>query len=57
MTRARPFVEEVFGHDLTPEEWSRFVELAPLVQERTKLLSEVPDQARFLFVDDVEFDH
>ncbi len=41
---------------MTPEEWSRFVELAPLVQERTKLLSEIADQVRFLFVDEVEFD-
>ena len=56
VTRTRPFVEGVFGHDLTSEQWSRFVELAPLIQERTKLLSEVPDQARFLFVEDVEFD-
>jgi glutamyl-tRNA synthetase len=56
LTRARPFVESGIGHVLGPEEWSRFVELAPLVQERTKLLSEVAEQVRFLFVDEVEID-
>lgn len=55
MARARPFVEAGLGRALTPEHWSRFDGLAPLIQERTKLLSEVPDQARFLFVGDVEF--
>ncbi len=40
---------------LTDEDWMRFQELAPLVQERTKLLTEIPDQAAFLF-DDPEYD-
>ncbi len=56
MARAEPFIESGLGHELTPEQRSRFVELAPLVQERTKLLSEIASQVRFLFVDDVEFD-
>jgi glutamyl-tRNA synthetase len=56
LARARLFVEEGLGRGLTPEEWSRFEDLAPLVQERTKLLSEIADQVRFLFVTEVEFD-
>jgi glutamyl-tRNA synthetase len=56
LARARPFVENGLGRSLTPEEWSRFGDLAPLVQERTKLLSEIADQVRFLFVTEVEFD-
>ncbi|MEX0667062.1 MAG: glutamate--tRNA ligase, partial [Acidimicrobiia bacterium] len=56
VTKARPFVESGLGHDLTPEQWGRFAELAPLIQERTKLLSEIAGQVGFLFVDDVEFD-
>jgi glutamyl-tRNA synthetase len=56
LARAKPFVELGLGRGLTSEEWDRFVDLAPLVQERTKLLVEIADQVRFLFVDDVEFD-
>jgi glutamyl-tRNA synthetase len=56
LARARLFVEEGLGRGLTPEEWGRFEDLAPLVQERTKLLSEIADQVRFLFVTEVEFD-
>ena len=56
LTKARPFVESGLGHNLTPEQWGRFAELAPLIQERTKLLSEIAGQVGFLFVDHVEFD-
>ncbi|HUP15779.1 MAG TPA: glutamate--tRNA ligase [Acidimicrobiia bacterium] len=56
MARARPFIEAGLGHELTPEQWGRFAEMAPLIQERTKLLSEIAGQVRFLFVDEVEFD-
>ena len=56
LVRARPFVQKGLGRELTLNEWNRFVDLAPLVQERTKLLSEIADQVRFLFVDEVEFD-
>jgi glutamyl-tRNA synthetase len=55
-TKARPFVESGLGHGLSPEQWGRFTELAPLIQERTKLLSEIAGQVGFLFVDKVEFD-
>ena len=56
MARARPFIEAGLGHELTPEQWGRFADMAPLIQERTKLLFEVADQVRFLFVDQVDFD-
>ncbi len=56
LNRARPFVERGLGRELTPEEWSRFAEVAPLIQERTKLLSEIAGQVRFLFDDNVDFD-
>jgi glutamyl-tRNA synthetase len=56
MARARPFIEAGLGHGLAPEQWGRFAELAPLIQERTKLLSEIAGQARFLVVDEVDYD-
>ena len=56
MARSRPFIETGLGHELTAEQWSHFAELAPLIQERTKLLSDIAGQVRFLFVDEVEFD-
>ncbi len=48
---ARPHVEEALGRTLSGEEWERFVSIAPLVQERTKLLPEIGEQVRFLFED------
>jgi glutamyl-tRNA synthetase len=51
----RPLVEDAVG-SLTDGRWAAFEELAPLVQERTKLLPEAADQARFLYVDDLEYD-
>jgi glutamyl-tRNA synthetase len=56
MATARPFIEAGLGHELTLEQRSRFAEMAPLIQERTKLLSEIAGQVRFLFVDEVDFD-
>lgn len=54
-TRARPFLEEGLGGALTDEEWGSFEEIAPLVQERTKTLSEVAAQVRFLY-DEPDYD-
>ncbi|MBA3362352.1 MAG: glutamate--tRNA ligase [Acidimicrobiia bacterium] len=48
---AAPYVEQAAGHPLSPEEWSRFEQLSPLIQERAKLLTDIGDQVRFLFVD------
>lgn len=47
----RPHVEGALGRPLDPEEWQRFVGIAPLIQERTHLLAEAGDQVRFLFDD------
>lgn len=52
----RPFVEDVLGRSLDPDEWASFVRLAPLVQERTRLLPEAGSQVVFLFEDFAEYD-
>ncbi|MGB8361878.1 MAG: glutamate--tRNA ligase [Acidimicrobiia bacterium] len=53
---ARPHVEKALGRGLTGEEWGTFMEVAPLIQERTKLLPEAGEQAVFLFEDFDEYD-
>ncbi|MCH8971778.1 MAG: glutamate--tRNA ligase, partial [Acidobacteria bacterium] len=52
----RPHVEKSVGRPLSNDEWERFEEIAPLVQERTKLLPEAGDQVTFLFNDIEEYD-
>jgi glutamyl-tRNA synthetase len=52
----RPWVEDAVERSLSPEEWASFEEIAPLVQERTKLLPEAGEQAVFLFTDIEEYD-
>lgn len=52
----RPHVEAELGRELTADEWVRFGEIAPLVQERTKLLPEAGSQVRFLFADFDSYD-
>lgn len=47
----RPHVEDSIGRQLTDGEWETFEEIAPLVQERTKLLPEAGEQVTFLFAD------
>jgi glutamyl-tRNA synthetase len=54
--RARPFVEGELGRPVTQDEWSTFSEVAPLLQERVKLMPEVGEMSTFLFVDEVEYD-
>lgn len=44
------------GRNLSEAETQSLVDLAPLVQERAKLLTEVAPQVRFLFVDELEYD-
>lgn len=51
----RPLVEERVG-SLDNAEWSGFEALAPLIQERTKLLPEAASQADFLYVDPPTYD-
>jgi glutamyl-tRNA synthetase len=52
----RPFVEDELGRQLDPGEWERFETVAPLVQERTRLLPEAGSQVTFLFEDFDEYD-
>jgi glutamyl-tRNA synthetase len=49
--RARAVVEADLGRSLEPEESAAFENVAPLVQERVKLLTEVPPQVAFLLGD------
>lgn len=51
VARSLPWVAAGLGRDLTPDEMAVLVEIAPHVQERTKLLTEVADQVQFLFSD------
>lgn len=51
-----PFVEEAVGRELDETERSRFEEISPLVQERTKLLPEAGEQVTFLFTEIDEYD-
>ncbi len=53
---ALPFVVAELGRDLTSEEMMLLDEIAPVVQERTKLLPEAGEQVRFLFTDIEEYD-
>jgi glutamyl-tRNA synthetase len=52
----RPDIERSVGRPLSNHEWESFEEIAPLVQERTKLLPEAGDQVTFLFNDIDEYD-
>jgi glutamyl-tRNA synthetase len=45
----RPWVEAELGRALDSEEWATFGDIAPLVQERTRLLPEAGAQVTFLF--------
>jgi len=53
--RVRPGVEAGLGRALDATEMDQLGAIAPHVQERTKLLTEVADQVRFLFTE-VEYD-
>ncbi|MEA1901978.1 MAG: glutamate--tRNA ligase [Actinomycetota bacterium] len=52
----RPDVETAVGRALNDDEWARFEEIGPLVQERTKLLPEAGEQVVFLFNDIGSYD-
>ncbi|MGH8875408.1 MAG: glutamate--tRNA ligase, partial [Acidimicrobiia bacterium] len=53
--RARPFLVRGLGRALDEEEWARFKMVAPLVQERVKVLTEVAELVRFLFVEELAY--
>jgi glutamyl-tRNA synthetase len=52
----RALVEADLDRSLDDEEAGTLLRLAPLVQERAKLLTEVAPQVRFLFTDDIAYD-
>lgn len=54
--RIRPWIEKGLGRGLDDEEWRRFLEVAHLVQERTRLLPEAASQVGFLFEEFEEYD-
>jgi glutamyl-tRNA synthetase len=54
--RARAWVVAAVGRELSAEEWETFVTIAPLVQERAKLLTEIGPQVTFLFHDELIYD-
>lgn len=56
MEAALPFVVEDLGRQLTEGEMTSFGSIAPVVQERTKLLPEAAEQVRFLFTDIETYD-
>jgi glutamyl-tRNA synthetase len=49
-------VEDDLGRTLSADERAQFMEMVPLIKERTKLLPEAADQVRFLFTDIDEYD-
>lgn len=54
--RTLPLLEADLARPLDSIETSAYRTIAPHVQERTKLLTEVPDQVRFLFSNEVVYD-
>lgn len=52
----RPVVESSLGRNVPDDEWEAFQGIAPLVQERTKLLPEAGHQVMFLFEDFDSYD-
>lgn len=54
--QVRPHVSASVGRELSAAEWEIFAEIAPLVQERTKLLPEAGEQVLFLFEDFETYD-
>jgi glutamyl-tRNA synthetase len=54
--RAIPFVEEDLGRELLGAERKPLAALGPLVQERVKLLTEVPDMMRFVLTTSLTYD-
>jgi glutamyl-tRNA synthetase len=51
--QAMPFLNAGLGHPPDEGERATFERIAPLVQERTKVLTEVPSQVAFLYTDDL----
>ncbi|MBT8202618.1 MAG: glutamate--tRNA ligase [Acidimicrobiia bacterium] len=56
LARTEPLLEADLGRPLEDAERDAYREIAPLIQERMRLLTEAPEQARFLLVDEVSYD-
>jgi glutamyl-tRNA synthetase len=56
LERCVPLVEEDLGRPLASDEAGRLAAIAPLVQERARLLTDVAPQVRFLFVEEISYD-
>ncbi len=54
--RTRPFLEEGLGRTVDAGEWGKFEALAPLIQERVKVLTEVAELAGFLYAAPLQYD-
>jgi len=54
--RGLPWIAEDLGRAPTPDERRMLDEIAPHIQERTKLLSDAAGQVRFLLSEDVDYD-
>jgi glutamyl-tRNA synthetase len=54
--RSRPFVEAELGRTVGSEEWERVRQLAPLLQERVKLLTETAGLVRFVLDEELTVD-
>ena len=55
-SEARPLVEQDLGRTLSDRESAAFDLMVPLVQERTRFLTEVADQMRYLFTEELVID-
>ena len=56
IARALPLIEDGLGRELTGAEREQVAALGPLVQERVKLLTEVPDMMSFVFEGALSYD-
>lgn len=56
VTRVVPLIADDLNRGLSDGEITTLAGIAPLVQERAKLLTDVAPQVRFLFVDDIVYD-
>jgi glutamyl-tRNA synthetase len=56
LARTRGLIESDLGRALEPGEVEALQGMVPLVQERAKRLTDIPDQVRFLFVDEIAYD-
>ncbi|MBT8165697.1 MAG: glutamate--tRNA ligase [Acidimicrobiia bacterium] len=56
VARTEVLVADDLGRSLTDEERATYAAVAPLIQERMKVLTEAPEQVRFLFTDEIEHD-